>query len=115
VQGTLILARETGAIVRSSGLATDADEKAVQDEEAARPSTAEGPDGNPKKGTRKAEEVARLVYRFVQSAGEMAEGLNGEGDEAKLLRIRTRKNEVVVVPGEFGGGGGGAAGSGLMW
>ena len=29
----------------------------------------------------------------------MVEELNGENDEAKLLRIRTKKNEVVVVPG----------------
>ena len=30
----------------------------------------------------------------------MIEELNGENDEAKLLRIRTKKNELVIVPGE---------------
>lgn len=54
-----------------------------------------------KKGTRKAEEVAALVYAFVKSAGCMIEDLNGENDEAKLLRVRTKRNEVVVVPGMF--------------
>ena len=29
----------------------------------------------------------------------MIEELNGENDEAKLLRVRTKKNELVVVPG----------------
>ena len=52
-----------------------------------------------KKGTRNAEGVAQLVYNFMQSAGEMVEELNGENDEAKLLRVRTKKNELVVVPG----------------
>lgn len=97
VQGTLILARDTGSIVRSSGLLTRDD---GADEEEARPATSNGaePDGK-KKGTRQAEEVARLVYKFVQSAAEMVEDLNGEHDESKLLRVRTRKNEVVIVPG----------------
>jgi hypothetical protein len=53
-----------------------------------------------KKGTRKAEEVAQLVYKFVKSAGSMIEELNGDNDEAKLLRVRTKKNELVVVPGK---------------
>lgn len=96
VQGTLILARETGAIVRSSGLVTDEENT----DEEARPPTSNGPDGEGKKrGTRKAEDVARLVYKFVTHAGDMIEDLNGEHDEAKLLRVRTKKNEVVVVPG----------------
>ncbi|KAF2206674.1 hypothetical protein CERZMDRAFT_103195 [Cercospora zeae-maydis SCOH1-5] len=95
VQGTLILARDTGSIVRSSGLVTDADDA----EEEARPPTSNGADVDVKKrGTRKADEVARLVYKFVQGAGEMIEDLNGEHDEAKLLRVRTKKNEVVIVP-----------------
>ena len=51
-----------------------------------------------KKGTRNAEEVARLVWGFVKSAGSTIEELNGESDEAKLLRIRTKKNELVIVP-----------------
>jgi dynein light chain roadblock-type len=52
------------------------------------------------KGTRNAEEVAQLVWAFVKSAGAMVEKLNGENDEAKLLRLRTKKNELVIVPGK---------------
>jgi dynein light chain roadblock-type len=103
VQSTLILARDTGAIVRSSGLIT-ADE-AGDDATTGAPTNgtyASGTGDEAKKlGTRKAEEVAQLVYTFVKSAGSMIEELNGGSDEAKLLRIRTKKNELVVVPGEF--------------
>jgi hypothetical protein len=99
VQGTLILSRDTGAIVRSSGLITSEDGET----EAARPTSSDqtnGTDGEvKKKGTRNAEDVARSVWRFVQSAGVMIEELNGDSDEAKLLRIRTKKNELVIVPG----------------
>lgn len=100
VQSTLILARDSGAIVRSSGLVTA--EEMGEDEVV--PSNGTHANGNvdgevKKKGTRKAEEVAALVYNFVKSAGSMVEELNGEHDETKLLRVRTKKNELVVVPG----------------
>lgn len=102
VQSTLIISRDTGAIVQSSGLIT-ADE-IVEDGSAnvvPNGDYANGTDAEVKKrGTRKAEEVARLVYEFVKSAGSMIVELNGESDEAKLLRLRTKKNELVVVPGQ---------------
>ncbi|KAK5128701.1 hypothetical protein LTR85_000034 [Meristemomyces frigidus] len=99
VQSTLIISRDTGAIVRSSGLLT-AEE--IEEEGAAPTANGtylNGTDGEvKKKGTRNAEDVARLVWNYVKSAGSMIEELNGEGDETKLLRIRTKKNELVVVP-----------------
>lgn len=101
VQSTLIISRDTGAIVRSSGLVTA--EELAEDGDTA--PTTNGTyvngktDGEVKrKGTRNAEEVARLVWNFIKGAGSMIEELNGEGDEAKLLRVRTKKNELVVVP-----------------
>lgn len=94
VQSTLILSRETGAIVRSTGLITAED---IAEEGDSVPNGA--PDeSKKKKGTRNADDVARLVWNFVRSAGEMTEELNGESDEVKLLRLRTKKNEVVIVP-----------------
>jgi hypothetical protein len=45
-------------------------------------------------------EVARTVWRFVQAAGTLVDELDGE-DELKLLRVRTRKNELVIVPSEL--------------
>ena len=48
-----------------------------------------------------AENVAKLVYAFVTAAGAMVDGLAGgeHEDEAKLLRVRTKKNELVIFPG----------------
>lgn len=56
-------------------------------------------------GTREAEEVAKLVWNFFKHAGEAVEGMFGAGadgdgeDELRLVRLRTKKREVVVVPG----------------
>ena len=102
VQSTHILSRDTGAIVSSSGLITP--DEIGEDGTAPTSGTyVNGADGEvKKKGTRNAEDVARVVYSFVKSAGAIIEELNGENDEAKLLRIRTKKNELVVVPGMFG-------------
>lgn len=95
VQSTLILSRDTGAIVRSTGLITAED---IAEEGDSVPNGTADVDGKKKKGTRNADDVARLVWNFVKSAGEMTEELNGESDEVKLLRLRTKKNELVVVP-----------------
>lgn len=45
-----------------------------------------------------AEEVAKLAFSFVTAAGVFANGMN-EVDDIQLLRLRTKKNEIVIVPG----------------
>lgn len=109
VQSTLILSRDTGAIVRSTGLFTSEDEVAADNAPAAptsgthmNGSSGQDEENKPKKkGTRNAEEVAAAVWRHMKGAGGMIEALNGEGDEPKLVRVRSRKNELVVVPGKI--------------
>ncbi|KAI9751517.1 MAG: hypothetical protein M1815_001088 [Lichina confinis] len=104
VQSTLVLERETGAIVRSSGLITSP----VSDSRPSRPerpvSNGDGTveisgsaDSEAQVVTR-AEEVAGMVWSFVGAAGGLIRGLNEE-DDLKLLRLRTKKNEIVIVPG----------------
>jgi len=95
VQSTLILSRDTGAIVQSSGLESR--------EDTANPDGALPPSNNTSNGDtgglRTAEDIARLVYNFVKTSEDMARELNGtHDDQLKLLRLRTRKNEVVIVP-----------------
>lgn len=47
-----------------------------------------------------AEAVAKMVFSFVTSAKAFAEGMD-KADEVKLLRMRTRQNEIVIVPGVY--------------
>ena len=52
-----------------------------------------------KKGIDCAEDVARLAFDFVKVAGSTIEGLDVE-DDVRLLRVRTKKVELVIVPGK---------------
>ena len=45
-----------------------------------------------------AEDIARMAFTFAAEAKAFTEGMD-ESDEVKLLRLRTRKNEIVIVPG----------------
>ena len=117
MSATLILSRKDGAVVRASGLVSSSVAESAQNTTTtnASPDTAlpttdrdlvpDGPNGESKKtGTREAEEVARLVWNFFKHAGDAAEGIFGAGvegdgeDEVRLVRLRTRRKEVVVVP-----------------
>jgi dynein light chain roadblock-type len=46
------------------------------------------------------EDVARMVFSFVSAAGALVEDMDSE-DGLKLLRLRTRKNEIIIVPGQL--------------
>ena len=41
-----------------------------------------------------------MVWSFLTAAGSLVDELDKE-DEVKLLRLRTKKNELVIVPGLF--------------
>ena len=111
VQATLILSKTDGAIICSTGLTTsmstsrsdtlqmgdstsgtDGSRTALFHEQAGY-----GSQGNDEKHS--AEEVAKMAFSLVSAAAVLTNGLE-EGDEAQLLRMRTRKYEVVIVPGE---------------
>ena len=55
--------------------------------------------GKKETGIQSAEDVASMVWAFISAAGTLVEGLDKE-DEVKLLRLRTKKNELVIIPGE---------------
>lgn len=106
VQSTLVLSRETGAIVQTSGLISiSSTANANSTLPASSDEVPEGySNGSKESGMKSAEDVARLVWTFVEAAGTMVHGLEEE-DEAKLLRVRTKKNELVIVPGTLKGTG----------
>jgi dynein light chain roadblock-type len=54
--------------------------------------------GRKESGIHSAEDIASLVWSFLKAAGSLVDELDKE-DEVKLLRLRTKKNELVIVPG----------------
>jgi dynein light chain roadblock-type len=100
VQSTLILSRETGAIVRTSGLIS---KSSSPNPNSTLPASSEATgenytNGRKESGIHSAEDVASLVWSFLKAAGSLVDELDKE-DEVKLLRLRTKKNELVIVPG----------------
>jgi dynein light chain roadblock-type len=100
VQSTLVLSRESGAIVRTSGLISNS--SSANPNSTLPANTDNAPEGynNGRKegGIQSAEDVAAMVWKFMGAAGSLVEGLDHD-DELKLLRLRTKKNELMIVPG----------------
>ncbi|KAL2020967.1 hypothetical protein VTK56DRAFT_7741 [Thermocarpiscus australiensis] len=98
VRATLVLDRASGAILKTSGQiglirktkATAASVPAVG------PFSNEA-SANSANQDQSAEELAAMVWNFVGTAGNLVQELDAE-DEVKLLRLRTRKQEFVIVP-----------------
>lgn len=100
VQSTIILSRETGAILRTTGLIS---KSASTNPNATLPASGEASteqytNGRKEGGLQSAEDVASMVWSFLTAAGTLVEQLDKE-DELKLLRLRMKKNELVIVPG----------------
>ncbi|KAF4549851.1 Hypothetical protein D9617_19g101560 [Elsinoe fawcettii] len=96
VRATLVLSRQSGAIVQSSGL-----EKAdVNDQVGTRASDgAEDVEAGRMVRLKPVEDIARLVFEYVTASGKIAKEMNtSEEDEMRLLRMRTKSNELVIVP-----------------
>ena len=111
VQSTLILSKSDGSIIRSTGIL---DATSSSSSQILSVGNGKGHDVKPAdavssgidypdntKTDRKinnAEDIARMVFAFVSGANAFTEGMD-ESDEVRLLRLRTRKYEIVIVPG----------------
>lgn len=54
----------------------------------------------PDNALKRAESVARMVFSFVSGAQDFVRSMDGT-DDMRLLRLRTRKNEIMIVPGVY--------------
>ncbi|KAL9626573.1 MAG: hypothetical protein Q9204_007198 [Flavoplaca sp. TL-2023a] len=111
VQSTLVLSASDGSIIKSTGLLAETALSSSPDTSLAREDSNqddkplstylpshninryEGVEGR----TKSAEHVAKMVFNFVAAAKDFVEGIE-KGDDAKLLRLRTRKQEIVIFP-----------------
>ncbi|KAH7175462.1 hypothetical protein EDB81DRAFT_874309 [Dactylonectria macrodidyma] len=99
VKASIVLDRATGAILKTSGQVD-----ALQTTKSRTTSTASSFSGEtavaPEEGEGDAQGVdqfAAMVWNFVNNSGSFVQELDTE-DEVKLLRLRTRKQELVIVP-----------------
>ncbi|CAK7268256.1 hypothetical protein SEPCBS57363_003003 [Sporothrix epigloea] len=125
VKATILLNRATGSILkmegqissirtsiggRSSNTMSDSNDGTILDSSTgmsvpgaggfADDSVHNGPSGDdsgPVDETKGARELAGLVWNYVKASGDLVEAIDTE-DEVRLLRLRTKKQEIVIVP-----------------
>lgn len=125
MQSTLILRRDTGVIIHADGSITAGDEASSlnpnvvtagspteaqsvranpSSEESAGPDQPQQPAGHANGPVvTRAQQLANMALRFTSVAGDLATTLDREGEEKEkvgLLRMRTGKSEVIIVPGQ---------------
>lgn len=100
MQSTLILSRENGSIIRTSGLISNS---SSANPNSTLPASGEATsesytNGRKESGIHSAEDVASSVWSFLTAAGSLVDELYKD-DEVKLLQLRTKKNDMVIVTG----------------
>ncbi|SPO00028.1 uncharacterized protein DNG_02880 [Cephalotrichum gorgonifer] len=93
VKATLVLDRATGSLLRTSGQISALRTTNTAQSPSAVAFPTEQADGEGKG----VEDFARLVWGWVNASGGLVGELDAE-DEVKLLRLRTKKQELVIVP-----------------
>lgn len=95
VKATIVLDRTSGAILKTSGEISSIRTSRSDSLATASFSSENGPSsaGEPQG----AEQLAAMVWGFISTAGALVHDLDSE-DELRLLRLRTKKQELVIVP-----------------
>ena len=89
-----------------NGIASAANEIGVHQPAESRTGLSESADGkieyarNGTESSKTAEEVAKMIFQFVSTTTGLVNDLEA-GDDVQLVRLRTRKSEIVVVPGKL--------------
>ncbi|KAA8569580.1 hypothetical protein MFRU_004g03230 [Monilinia fructicola] len=94
VQATLVLEASSGTIIQNSGSFSAFRSTSRPNNAGAATEDSATTTNTESQGV---EELASMVWSFVKSAGELVHGLDVE-DDVKLLRLRTKKHELVIVP-----------------
>ncbi|KAH8882737.1 hypothetical protein GQ53DRAFT_665498, partial [Thozetella sp. PMI_491] len=101
VKATIVLDRATGAVMKTSGqvssVRTEKTPSSSLPSQSTNSFSGEASVAPPPSENQGAEELAAMVWNFVGTAGSLVEELDAE-DELKLLRLRTKKQELVIVP-----------------
>ncbi|EHK44384.1 hypothetical protein ACHAPE_002670 [Trichoderma viride] len=96
VKASMVLDRASGAILKTSGQVD-----ALQTAKARNASTAASFSNDAPAAeegeSQGIEEFAEMIWNFVNSSGQLVQDVDEE-DELKLLRLRTKRQEIVIVP-----------------
>merc|ERR1712098_984650 len=96
VKASIVLDRATGSILKTSGQISSLLTSKSRSESTAASFSNEAPaaEESENKGL---EDFAAMIWNYVNTSGTLVQELDTE-DELKLLRLRTKKQEIVIVP-----------------
>ncbi|RDA82495.1 hypothetical protein CP532_6862 [Ophiocordyceps camponoti-leonardi (nom. inval.)] len=96
VKASIVLDRASGAILKTSGEVSALGTAKSRDAATAASFSNEAPvaEENEAKGV---EDFAAMVWNYVNMSSQLVQEVDGE-DELRLLRLRTKKREIVIVP-----------------
>ncbi|KAI0384441.1 hypothetical protein F5Y04DRAFT_248364 [Hypomontagnella monticulosa] len=102
VKAWLMLDRTNGAVLKTNGQISAIRPARSTNTKASLPSPTGGSfstdvNANTDNETQAAQELASMVWSFLSTAGSLVDEIDAE-DELKLLRLRTKKQELVIVP-----------------
>ncbi|PQE32781.1 dynein light chain-related protein [Rutstroemia sp. NJR-2017a WRK4] len=101
VQATMVLDAFTGTIIQNSGTFASFRAPAAVGRSSNAGATGAGTTEETSIATstdsQGVEELASMVWKFMSAAGGLVHGMDAE-DDVKLLRLRTKKHELLIVP-----------------
>ncbi|KAG5980325.1 hypothetical protein E4U55_004149 [Claviceps digitariae] len=96
VRASLVLDRASGAIIKTSGELSVLRTAKTRDETTAASFSNEAPAAEASE-SRGVEDFAAMIWNHVNSSAQLVQDMDKE-DALRLLRLRTKKQEIVIVP-----------------
>ncbi|ODA78723.1 hypothetical protein RJ55_06105 [Drechmeria coniospora] len=96
VRASIVLDRASGAILKISGDVSALRTAKSRDAATAASFSNEAPAAEESE-SQGAEDFAAMIWAFVNSSALLVQEVDGD-DEMRLLRLRTKKQEIVIVP-----------------
>ncbi|KAG9250094.1 uncharacterized protein F5Z01DRAFT_678127 [Emericellopsis atlantica] len=95
-KASIVLDRTTGSMIKTTGDLSALRTSKSRDEATAASFSNEAPaaEESESKGI---EDFAAMVWNYVNSSGQLVQEMDTD-DELKLLRLRTKKQEIMIVP-----------------
>ncbi|GJN67482.1 dynein light chain-related protein [Purpureocillium lilacinum] len=96
VKASIVLDRASGAVLKTSGDVSALRTAKSRDAATAASFSNEAPlaEASEAKGV---EDFAAMIWNFVNNSGQLVQEVDTD-DELRLLRLRTKKQEIVIVP-----------------
>ncbi|KAG6006610.1 hypothetical protein E4U21_006832 [Claviceps maximensis] len=96
VRASIVLDRASGAIIKTSGELSFLRTAKARDETTAASFSNEAPAAETSE-SQGVDDFAAMIWNYVNTSAQLVQNMDKE-DALRLLRLRTKKQEIVIVP-----------------